>query len=529
VSTAPARWWIDTKALAWPVATYWLSTMAAFTLFFGLIIYGEGVDEETPLVIGIFGSSTAVGIAVGQIVGIARIRTWLAVTVLGPLCFAGFFLGMYLEGSGLKDVGMFIGLFFFFAGMFMTAGLWSVRIHMGPLAAWAPLVYLVGCTIYIAEEITNSDQYWHSGEKWRTFDVVSAPVLLAGVMMLLVFLVSRETHRLHLWRFAPKGPDLPRTVRRRDDLRGLAGLRTMLGGRAGCGGLLALILLGVALTAATAVVAPYLWRTGPRDGDGDGEIPPGVEDTDGDGVPDEAEDVDGDGDPNNDDTDGDGIPDYMDPDDDGDGVPTATEDPNGDGDRSNDDSDGDGTPDYLDGDQPPPPDQGCNQSSPPPEDPPEGMPEAEQMKRVVKNAGISLMALIMMLLLAIASFFVFGPPVRRTALLTHLRRPLWPVPPTRRILHHWALVEVALGDIGVRRRPGDTASTLAARAVAALPSDWDTAPLLEVAEIADRVVYGLGVAPSDSDRARRSARMTYEAVWELMREREKIKAVYRWV
>lgn len=72
------------------------------------------------------------------------------------------------------------------------------------------------------------------------------------------------------------------------------------------------------------------------------------EDTDGDGVFDEFEDVNQDNDYTNDDTDQDGIPNYNDTDDDGDGVLTADEDLNGDGDFTNDDLDGDGTPNYLD-------------------------------------------------------------------------------------------------------------------------------------------------------------------------------------
>lgn len=72
------------------------------------------------------------------------------------------------------------------------------------------------------------------------------------------------------------------------------------------------------------------------------------EDTDGDGIFDEFEDVNQDNNLENDDTDQDGIPNYNDTDDDNDGVLTADEDINGDGDFTNDDLDGDGVPNYLD-------------------------------------------------------------------------------------------------------------------------------------------------------------------------------------
>jgi len=72
------------------------------------------------------------------------------------------------------------------------------------------------------------------------------------------------------------------------------------------------------------------------------------EDTDGDGIFDEFEDLNQDNDYTNDDTDQDGIPNYNDTDDDGDGILTADEDINGDGDFTNDDTDGDGVHNYLD-------------------------------------------------------------------------------------------------------------------------------------------------------------------------------------
>lgn len=72
------------------------------------------------------------------------------------------------------------------------------------------------------------------------------------------------------------------------------------------------------------------------------------EDTDGDGVADEFEDINQDNNYDNDDTDQDGIPNYLDTNDDNDALDTADEDLNSDGDFTNDDTDGDGIPNYLD-------------------------------------------------------------------------------------------------------------------------------------------------------------------------------------
>jgi hypothetical protein len=71
-------------------------------------------------------------------------------------------------------------------------------------------------------------------------------------------------------------------------------------------------------------------------------VPPGLDDADGDGLPDSLECPNGIPCP---DSDGDGIPDYLDADDDNDGISTAIECPKV---YPCPDSDGDGIPDYLD-------------------------------------------------------------------------------------------------------------------------------------------------------------------------------------
>ncbi len=76
-------------------------------------------------------------------------------------------------------------------------------------------------------------------------------------------------------------------------------------------------------------------------------------DSDGDGLDDGEEDTDGDGNPYNDDCDNDGTPNFQDADScdtDGDGILDEDEDLNGDDDLTNDDCDNDGTPNYLDTD-----------------------------------------------------------------------------------------------------------------------------------------------------------------------------------
>jgi len=139
------------------------------------------------------------------------------------------------------------------------------------------------------------------------------------------------------------------------------------------------------------------------------------------------------------------------------------------------------------------------------------------------------MTLILILFMAAIGLVVFIPPMRRNMLLRHLRKPLWPVPPTRQVLLAWRVVEIALADIGVRRRPGDSAEALAKRAIEALPPDIDHTALVRCAKLTDRVLFGLGVDPTDPEEARRTAEMTYQSVWEVLGEGARLWAVYRFV
>jgi hypothetical protein len=311
----------------------------------------------------------------------------------------------------------------------------------------------VGTVITVAEQSGSADR-WFAGQKWAIWDVFTLPVLLLGVLSVLAFLASREIHRLHHWQNLG-ADELVKTQRKSGSLFG-ALFR-------GFGTLAVIGALGVALTVGSALLAPYLWRTGPSDdGIGRHEQPEPQPDQ-----------------------------------------PGPQPRPHG--------KHGQAKPDQS------------------PERGPASPMTPEEMKEAARRAGVSVLFLLLFALLALLAFLVFGPPFRRTLLLQHLRRPLWPIPPSRHVQQSWWLVDVALGDLEIRRDAGDTAAVLARKAVAALPGALEVGPILEVAEVSDRVAYGLGIAPDDTMRARRMAEMAYEAIWSQLGELQKIKAMYRWI
>jgi hypothetical protein len=136
---------------------------------------------------------------------------------------------------------------------------------------------------------------------------------------------------------------------------------------------------------------------------------------------------------------------------------------------------------------------------------------------------------ITLLLLALIGVLVAWRPLRRLALLRHLRDPIWPVLPTTRIEHGWRLVEIALGDLGVHPQPGEDAAGLARRARPVLErlSPVEVHGLEDAAVIADRVRFGLGVGPEDVATMTRFARWATDTVWERMDDRQQMSAMYR--
>lgn len=449
------RWWLDAKALAVPLAAYWGALGIGMALFLAVVVLMTNQGPQDLFLMASLVGGCAISVALGQALALLRLRTW-TILAIGSVSWGALLLaaGVAIETVGEDLAGPLI-ILLFLGPFWALAGVWSLRTQGALLATWAPLMWLVVRILVIAEN-RGSAQNWFDGNKWAVWDVLTAPVLLLGVVLMLIYLVSRELHRLHRWRFGPGGPDLPRTERLDSARRSRLGI--------GCGGVLALAMLALVLTVATALVAPYLWRTAPED----------------------------EGDPNHQSQSQSEQP------------SEGKEQPNQDSQQDSGDGQGQG-------------DGEAEEKTP-----------QERMQEALRQGAAAVVNLLLLLLLALAILVVFGPPIRRQLLLTHLRRSFWPVPPTREIEQSWRLVELVLADHGVHRQPQETRLALAERAKAEL-DDMDHLPLERCAEVADRVTYGLGLRPDDSMMARRAAEMAFQTLWERLSELGKIRANYRWL
>ncbi len=445
------------REVARPLLVYWLFLFTMFAAF-SLAILVHEPDPESFLALAFFAGITVAGVVVGQLAALARLRDWVLFGNLAAFWILGMAFSVF-TAMAAGTLGAFIAIFVILFPLFVIGGAWSLRAGRALVGAWVPLVYATACAIVVAEN-KGSVENWHAGQKWAIWDGYTLVVLVVCILLMLGYLISRESHRLQLWRFGPSAP-LAGSVRESGAARP----------RLSCLGWVLVGGLAFFLSVGTAVLAPYLWRTGP--GDREGEH--------GGGEPIEQQEQ------------------------------QEQQSKKGEGKGKKKRSEVKERWDEARGD----PDK-----------------ERSEAARPSPSQGLDpLMTLLTSLVLFLLLLLTFWRPSRRILLTRHFERPLVRRSPTDRIRNGWRLVEIALGDAGVEPRPGEPAATLLRRAWPVLtrisPSGVEVHGLAEAAEIRDRVEYGLGVHPEDVRRMERVARWTYHTVWDRLSEWERVKQVYR--
>jgi len=247
------------KELARPLLVYWCFLLVMFGAF-SVAALLDDPSTEGVMFLGFFGLVTISSVGLGQVLALLRVRDWVLFALWGAIWAGGMFFGVLGAISVGAAAGPLMILFFiyvFLGPMFMVAGAFSIRVGRAIFGAWVPLMYASGTAIIMAE---NSGRVadWHAGSKWAVWDVFTFGVLGLGIVLLLAFLVTREGHRLHLWRRSPRGMG-------RGSIKETGAARPRLS----CMGWGLIALLAVGLSVGTAAMAPYLWRTGSGDEDGD--------------------------------------------------------------------------------------------------------------------------------------------------------------------------------------------------------------------------------------------------------------------
>lgn len=136
-------------------------------------------------------------------------------------------------------------------------------------------------------------------------------------------------------------------------------------------------------------------------------------------------------------------------------------------------------------------------------------PDTDGAKRAAAEAmtgALQLLAWLLAMVIALLLLLLFlGPPLRRRFLLRHLERPLWPVPPTSRVMNLWRRALAALAVVDVVPTPGESPRDFAARAEreAGEHLGADAALLKDAAAVVENIDYaGRGLGAEDETKMR---------------------------
>lgn len=252
---------MESLRLAWrPALVFLVFNFVAFAAFFlTLAAYERG--SQLP---EIFMACTAgfVGIVLGMGVSLVRLRA-LPVFLAG---FVSIVIAFYVMASARFFPGALVPAIFFFCFAF-PCGMLALQHRWELFAAFWPAVGLIGGVFVILNEEGRIRQW----ERDKLSAWLPVPLLFLGIflVLLLLYLASKQSMRVQLWQ-AMSG-SAARRIDRRATVSALPrkNLLPLLGA--------AVLLFGV-----TAVLAPYLFRTGKGDREGKHHSNRG-DDGDGDG------------------------------------------------------------------------------------------------------------------------------------------------------------------------------------------------------------------------------------------------------
>jgi hypothetical protein len=244
---------------AWPVlvayGVFSVWGVACFVASLALTSGGFGVSPgDVGVVLGLI-AATAVGQVTGNLLGLTGLR-FAVVAVLFSVAFT------LAAVSGLA-VGA-IALFLVVGVIAAWGGYLGVASRLDVVAAWFPLSFAVGGAVVWMNR-HGALATFRGGAKHALWDPFTILCLGGAVFLMLVFLAARQSLGLSAWQQAGRPAAAASAP---EDAVAVA--------RPGRGSLLVLLVFSIAVLGATALLSPYLFRTGPaKDGDGGGQTDKG--------------------------------------------------------------------------------------------------------------------------------------------------------------------------------------------------------------------------------------------------------------
>lgn len=204
--------------------------------------YMRGGDGDWKLLFACF--LTFVGAVLGQLVAVVRVRLFVVVIA--------YFLAIILSivvGSEVKPDGDTV-VFALFAAFGFGTGYLSLQHHLEIFAAFGPAIGWIGAAIGILNEEGRVTAWERSKvTAWLPLPLV---LLFAFLVLMLLYLAAKQSARTELW-LRLSGAEARRVSAK-------VSVAVVPKRNLAAGVVVALALFGI-----TAVLAPYLWRTGKGD------------------------------------------------------------------------------------------------------------------------------------------------------------------------------------------------------------------------------------------------------------------------
>lgn len=230
----------------WLLGTYWLLLVSGYVVLLGTAFRFWGADAELLLLLPVLVGASTLGVALGNLLALLRLRAWVVQSTVwfavATSCTVAIAAGPQLAG----------GVIAFLTSVSCGHAAMQRRSLLATL--WVPAVCWVGAMITVIDQ-HGGVRRWETGAKDGVWDPTALALLGVLVALYFGFLAGQARYHNAVWSVG--GTDTPAEVTRHH--RGDALRLTRRGG-------LALVLLALVATTATAKVAPYLWRTGHTDG-----------------------------------------------------------------------------------------------------------------------------------------------------------------------------------------------------------------------------------------------------------------------
>jgi hypothetical protein len=248
VSSPVARWqppFFESLKLAWrPLLVYLVFTLLGFVALFGTIASYERGTGTKLFELFVALSAGIAGIVAGQAVALLRFRT-LPVLLFGGLSVAA---GIYVLVVARADLPDVVGLALFFFCFAFPSGMLALHHRFELLGLFWPAVGWIGSVMVILNEEGRVDEW--SANKVSAWLPLPLFFLFCFVVGLLIFMAQKQAMRVSLWQALSGATE--RRVQKKTAVSAIPRKNLLLGA-------------AVILFAFTAVLAPYLWRTGKGD------------------------------------------------------------------------------------------------------------------------------------------------------------------------------------------------------------------------------------------------------------------------